>query len=93
MSDISLDLASLAAIVAAITVIGTPIVYFLKKVLTLLKKLECNSEDIESSKVERKVLIRGTLACLKGLDEQGCNGPVKRAIAEIEMFLIDTAHT
>jgi len=93
MSDISLDIASIAAIVAAITVIGTPIVVLLKKVLSMMKKFECNSDDIESSKAERKVLIRGTLACLKGLEEQGCNGPVKRAIIEIESFLIDTAHT
>ena len=34
----------------------------------------------------------GVLACLKGLKEQGCNGPVTEAIQTIEKHLNVEAH-
>lgn len=34
----------------------------------------------------------GLLSCLKGLREQGCDGPVKEAIAKIEKHLNQKAH-
>ena len=34
----------------------------------------------------------GVLACLKGLKEQGCNGPVTAAINKIETHLNQRAH-
>jgi len=35
---------------------------------------------------------RRSLACLKGLHEQGCNGPVTHAIEEIEEHINKQAH-
>ena len=49
-------------------------------------------QDISSLKNEQCLLIYGVLACLKGLKEQGCNGPVTEAIAKIEKHLNVEAH-
>ena len=48
--------------------------------------------DMRASKEERTLLVYGVLACLKGLKEQGCNGPVTEAIAKIEKYLNVEAH-
>lgn len=49
-------------------------------------------KDIETSFTEKQIMLRGILACLKGLREQGCNGPVSDAIGEIDEFLFIHAH-
>jgi hypothetical protein len=89
---LTLDLNFIAGIVAGLTAIGTPVYLAFKKVFKILRTLDCNSEDIVTSKLERKVLLKGTLACLKGLQEQGCNGPVTNAISEIETYMLDQLH-
>ena len=48
--------------------------------------------DISSIKEEQSILTKGVLACLKGLKEQGCDGPVTTAIVEIEEHLNKQAH-
>lgn len=55
-----------------------------------LKKLE--AEDIVSIMKEQQLLTYGILACLKGLKEQGCNGPVTEAINTFEKHLNQKAH-
>ena len=49
-------------------------------------------EDIEKMKGEQCLLTYGILACLKGLKEQGCNGPVTEAIDKIEKHINKQAH-
>lgn len=49
-------------------------------------------EDIKEIKKEQKILTKGVLACLKGLEEQGCDGPVTTAIQDIEEHLNKQAH-
>ncbi len=49
-------------------------------------------EEIQSIKDEQEILTKGILACLKGLQERGCNGPVTSAIKEIEEHLNKKAH-
>ena len=49
-------------------------------------------EEVKKSKEEREILLRGELACLKGLKEQGCNGPVTKAINDIEEYLVENFH-
>lgn len=51
-----------------------------------------HEEDIESIKKEQTLLVYGVLACLKGLREQGCNGPVTEAINKYEKYLNEKAH-
>ncbi len=48
--------------------------------------------DIVAMKEEQTVLTHGVLACLKGLKEQGCDGPVSEAIDQIEDFINKRAH-
>ena len=48
--------------------------------------------DAQAIKEEQAILVYGVLACLKGLQEQGCNGPVTKAIDKLEKHLNLTAH-
>ena len=48
--------------------------------------------EIERVKSEQCLLTYGILACLKGLKEQGCNGPVTEAIDKIEKHINKQAH-
>ena len=51
-----------------------------------------HNEDIAVIKDELQLLTYGVLACLKGLKEQGCNGPVTEAINRIDKHLNERAH-
>ena len=58
-----------------------------------IKKLkQHHEEDIAAIKEEQTLLVYGVLACLKGLSEQGCNGPVTEAIGKYEKYLNQKAH-
>jgi len=50
------------------------------------------AEDMRGINEEQTLLTYGILACLKGLKEQGCNGPVSEAINKIEKYLNKKAH-
>lgn len=49
-------------------------------------------QEIQDIKTEQKLLVYGLLACLRGLQEQGCNGPVTEAVNKIEKHLNEQAH-
>ena len=51
-----------------------------------------HEEDMASIKEEQTLLVYGVLACLKGLSEQGCNGPVTEAIDKLDKYLNMKAH-
>lgn len=51
-----------------------------------------HEDDMKESREERQLMVYGILACLKGLKEQGCNGPVTEAITKIEKHLNQKAH-
>ena len=55
-------------------------------------KQEKQDKDIKFIKEEQIILTQGVLACLKGLQEQGCDGPVTTAITKIETHLNQQAH-
>lgn len=61
----------------------------IKKIQETLKGMQVEQED---SKEERLILLKGLLACLKGLKEQGCNGPVTQGIKDIEEYIISKSH-
>lgn len=48
--------------------------------------------DMNKLKEEQSLLVYGVLACLKGLKEQGCNGPVTDAINTLEKYINKKAH-
>lgn len=53
---------------------------------------DTHNSDMEAMKQEQTLLVYGILACLKGLKEKGCNGPVTEAIKKIEKHLNQKAH-
>lgn len=87
--------AVLAAIVAIVT-------FFAKGVRWVDRQKQQNTEieelrsthnsDMDGIKQEQTLIVYGLLACLKGLKEQGCNGPVTEAINKIEKHINQKAH-
>ena len=51
-----------------------------------------HEDDIKSLREELQLQTYGILTCLKGLHEQGCNGPVTKAIEKFEKHLNEEAH-
>ena len=78
-------------IASVITALGTIIACFTTIHKWVLRQNK-QDEDIKSIKEEQKILTTGVLACLKGLKEQGCDGPVTEAISSIEEHLNKEAH-
>lgn len=78
-------------IASVITALGTIVGCFTTIHKWVLRQ-DKQDEDIKSIKEEQKILTTGVLACLKGLKEQGCDGPVTIAITEIEDHLNKEAH-
>ena len=79
---------TLAATITALGVIFGAIFAIYKWYL----KQEKQDKDIKAIKEEQTILTQGVLACLKGLKEQGCDGPVTIAIKQIETHLNQQAH-
>ena len=48
--------------------------------------------DMKEIREETQMLMYGILSCLKGLQEQGCNGPVTEAVNKLEKYLNAKAH-
>lgn len=48
--------------------------------------------DRDGIQEEQTLVVYGLLACLKGLAEQGCDGPVSEAIDRIEKHINKKAH-
>lgn len=78
-------------IASVITALGTIIGCFTTIHKWILRQNK-QDDDIKSIKEEQKILTTGVLACLKGLKEQGCDGPVTVAITKIEDHLNKEAH-
>ncbi len=53
---------------------------------------ERHKTDRKKTQEELCLINYGVLACLKGLKEQGCNGPVTEAINKIDKHLNQAAH-
>lgn len=63
-----------------------------KRVTALEERMEQQEAEMGESVEERLILLRGLLACLEGLSEKGCNGPVTEMIGEIKEYLIKKTH-
>lgn len=88
-------MSELAQIIITVASVITALGIILGAVLSLTKKYlenEKQDESIKDIKEEQTILTKGVLACLKGLKEQGCNGPVTHAINEIEEHINKKAH-
>ena len=100
--DIHLTWNSIVTAGAVITALVDVVAHFVKIVRWVDKQgaqdekidslKSTHEHDVESIKQEQTILVYGILACLKGLKEQGCNGPVTEAIGKIEKHLNAKAH-
>ena len=88
MSDLVQLILTIASVITALGVI-------LGVIFTVYKwylKNEKQDSSIKEIKDEKALLTYGVLACLKGLKEQGCDGPVTDAINAIEKHMNKQAH-
>ena len=81
----------IVTVASVITALGVILGLFITIHKWVLKQNK-QDDDISSIKEEQSILTKGVLACLKGLKEQGCDGPVTVAIAEIEDHINKQAH-
>ena len=80
-------IAAAGGIAALVAIIG-----YLVKVIVWFQRQKQQDREIVAIKEEQQLLTYGVLACLKGLKEQGCNGPVTEAINKIEKHINAAAH-
>lgn len=78
----------LASLLAALSVIGG-VALWIYRFVERDRKQEKELADIRK---EQTLICYGVLACLKGLKEQGCNGPVTAALDKLEKHLNEKAH-
>ena len=88
MTEIANVIIKLTAVIGALGVIGGVIFGVYKWFL----KQNRQDDEIKALKEEQTIICYGVLAALKGLKEQGCNGPVSEAITKIEKHLNVQAH-
>lgn len=82
---------TLITIAAVLTALSTVFGRY-NKVYDFIKRQEEQDKQIKAIQAEQTILVEGILACLKGLHEQGANGPVTEAISKIEQHLIEKSH-
>lgn len=99
---IEIDTTTLIAVAGVVGAIAT-LAGFGYKIFKWFEKQEEQTKQIEEIKREEKehkqelndelcLLTYAVLACLKGLKEQGCNGPVSEAIQKVEKHINQKAH-
>lgn len=76
----------------AVIAAAVAIVTYFSKVVRWVDRQQKQDAEIHAVKTELTLLTYGVLSCLKGLKEQGCNGPVTEAINKIEKHLNQEAH-
>ena len=86
--DLAQTIITIASVITALGVIFGVVFTIYRWYL----KNEKQDDSIKEIKAEQSILTKGVLACLKGLHEQGCNGPVTHAIEEIEEHINKQAH-
>lgn len=81
-------LIELAALLTALGVIGGAALWAVKFVAQQKKQ----DKELAAIRQEQTVICYGVMACLKGLKEQGCDGPVTAALDKLEKHLNQAAH-
>lgn len=84
----SSTIVTIAGVLGALTAIGAAAY----RVIKWFQAQEKQTKDIEDVQNELCLLTYAVLACLKGLKEQGCNGPVTEAIGKVEKHINKKAH-
>lgn len=77
-----------AAVLSALGVIGGMLVWCFR----FVTRQKMQDKEIAAMSEEQTIICFALLACLKGLQEQGCNGPVTEARGKLEKHLNKQAH-
>lgn len=77
-----------AAVLTAVGCIGGAVVWCIK----FVDRQKKQDKELLTIRREQTLICYGVLACLKGLKEQGCNGPVTEALGKLEKHLNQAAH-
>ena len=77
-----------ASLITALGVIGGVVAWCIK----FLNRQKQQDKELKAIRAENTLICYGVLACLKGLKEQGCNGPVTAALDKLERHLNQAAH-
>ena len=89
--EVTLSWAALAGIAGGVAAVIALLGYLFKG-YEFVQRQKKQDEEIKAIRAEQQILTYGVLACLKGLKEQGCDGPVTDAIQKIEEHLLAQAH-
>jgi len=82
------DIRSAAGLLTALsTVLGAGIALY-----RFYLRQKKQDDELAAIRTELQVLCFGMRACLSGLKEQGCNGPVTQALDALEKHLNRQAH-
>ena len=77
-----------ASFLAAIGSLGSVLVWWVR----FIDRDKKQDKELAAIRKEQTLICYGVLACLKGLKEQGCNGPVTAALDKLEKHLNQAAH-
>lgn len=88
MTEVIELIIKIAAVIGAVGVIGGVIFGVYRWIIKQNKQ----DDEIRELRDEQTLICYGVLAALKGLKEQGCNGPVTEAINKFEKHLNVQAH-
>lgn len=78
----------LAAVLTALGVIGGVVAWCIK----FVQRQKRQDKEIAAIRKEQTLICYGIKACLQGLKEQGCNGPVTEALNRLDKHLNQAAH-
>ena len=81
-------LIELAALLTALGVIGGVALWGIK----FIARQQKQDKELAAIRKEQTLICYGILACLRGLKEQGCDGPVTEALGKLEKHLNQAAH-
>ena len=77
-----------AALLTALGAIGGAALWCVR----FVARQKRQDRELTAIRQEQTVICFGVLACLKGLKEQGCDGPVTAALDKLEKHLNQAAH-
>lgn len=77
-----------ASFLAALGSLGSVIVWWIR----FVDRDKKQDKELSAIRKEQTLICYGILACLRGLREQGCDGPVTEALGKLEKHLNQAAH-
>ena len=78
-----------ASVLGALGAIGGVVLWCFR----FVERQKKQDQEIAAIRKEQTLICYGIMACLKGLKEQGCNGPVTEALQKLEKHLNQAAHS